>query len=101
MLKDALSDLDEAARLDPSNSDVYFNRGSLYEQRGDFELAISDFDVVIQSDPEAVEAYKHRGEALLKLGKRDAAIDDFRQVLKLDSTDEESKSVLGSLDALP
>jgi tetratricopeptide (TPR) repeat protein len=78
----AISDLDEAIRLDPK-AFVYNNRGDTYRRKGDYDRAISDYDQVIELDPTLSTAYARRGEAYEAKNDLDHALADFDQALKL------------------
>ena len=47
----AISDYDEAIRLDPNDTRAYYNRGVAKSELGDSEAAISDYDEAIRLDP--------------------------------------------------
>ena len=48
----AISDYDEAIRLDPKYTIAYYNRGSAKNELGDSEAAISDYDEAIRLNPD-------------------------------------------------
>ena len=48
----AISDYDEAIRLDPKYTRAYYNRGVAKNELGDSEAAISDYDEAIRINPE-------------------------------------------------
>ena len=83
----AISDYDEAIRLDPEYARAYFNRGNAKDELGDVEGAISDYDEAIRLDPKYVGAYYNRGLAKGKLGKYFEAISDYDQAIRLDPDD--------------
>ena len=47
----AISDYDEAIRLDPNDAIAYYNRGLAKSELGDLEAAISDYDEAIRLQP--------------------------------------------------
>jgi Tfp pilus assembly protein PilF len=79
----AISDYDEAIRLDPNVVLAYANRGLAYEQKGNFNKAISDFTEAIRRDPNLVPAYVGRGNAYLRTGNRAKANADFATASRL------------------
>ncbi|BBZ95436.1 hypothetical protein BRDID11004_36580 [Bradyrhizobium diazoefficiens] len=80
----ALSDLDEAVRLDPAYACAYNNRGRVYSFKRDYDRAIADYDEAIKLDPSLALAYSNRGESRFNKGDLDGAIADFDAAIKRD-----------------
>ena len=59
------------------NADAYYNRGWLYEHKGDLEAAEKDYSKAIALDRNHKEAYYNRGLIFIKKGKLEDAIGDF------------------------
>lgn len=57
---EAVTYYNEALKLKPNNSDLYFYRGRAYFFSHSFENAIADFDKVIEIEPYYKDAYSHR-----------------------------------------
>ena len=73
--------------LEPNSTaacEVYNNRGLVYLDKDDFELAIQDFNTVITLQPEFIPAYVNRAAAYLRRGQVDLAIEDYTSVIRLD-----------------
>jgi tetratricopeptide (TPR) repeat protein len=66
------------------NADAYFNRGWLYEYKGDLQLAQRDYSKAVELDKKHKDAYYNRGLLYIKMKKFEEAIKDFTEVLKLD-----------------
>jgi tetratricopeptide (TPR) repeat protein len=66
------------------NADAFFNRGWLYEYKGDFQLAEKDYSKAIELDKKNKDAYYNRGLLYAKMKKYEEATKDFSEVLKLD-----------------
>jgi len=66
------------------NADAFFNRGWLYENKGDLQLAEKDYSKAIQLDKKHKDAYYNRGLLCIKMKKYEEAIKDFTEVVKLD-----------------
>ncbi len=66
----ALSDYDEAIRLDPEYVRAYISRGNAKSKLGDLEAAISDYDEAIQLNPEYTTARTNREIVHKELRKR-------------------------------
>jgi tetratricopeptide (TPR) repeat protein len=62
---------------------IYNNRGTAYDDKGDYDRAIQDFNEAIHLDPNAEIAYYGRGYAYKKKGDYDRAIQDFNEAIHL------------------
>ena len=80
----AISDFDEAIRLDPNYTLAYCNRGNTYSDHGYFDKAISDYNEAIRLDPNYTLAYYDRGNAYYRHGNLDKAISDYSEAIRLD-----------------
>ena len=61
MLRSAMSDLDKAIALDPSNAYLYYDRAYLNVANNDYGLAAADYTQAIALDADLAEAYFNRG----------------------------------------
>ena len=59
----AISDFNDAIRLDPKYALAYNNRGFAWSVKKDHDKAIADFDEAIRLDPKYAVAYSSRGDA--------------------------------------
>ena len=86
-LKEAISEFDEAIRLDSQSADAYLRRGNAYFDIGEFQRAIEDYDEAIRLDPQyAAAAYNNRGLAYYtELSEHQLAIEDFYEAARLAS----------------
>jgi len=82
----ALSDCNEAIRVDSAYAPAYINRGNAYLSKGDFEHAFGDFNEAIRLDPKSAWAYSERGDLYKAKGEFDHALADFNQAIQLDPT---------------
>jgi tetratricopeptide (TPR) repeat protein len=69
----ALSDLDRAIELYPSDPSAYFNRGLAHAALGRHDRAIADFDQRLRFDPTNSAAREKRCASVLALGRSDPA----------------------------
>src|SRR5712671_6569903 len=53
----AIVDLTEAIRLDPQNSELYLQRGSIWQQKRENDHAIADYSKAIRLNPTEAKAY--------------------------------------------
>ena len=82
---DRLLEVSNAAiQRDPQDASAYFNRGFVYEHRGDLQLAIADFSKVIRLTPDREGAYYYRWAAYTDLGDREHAAADMAALSRLD-----------------
>jgi hypothetical protein len=72
----AISDYDRALSLSPNDARLHFNRGFLYMQRCEFELAVENLDRVLHLARSDHEAFRQRGRARPVLG-------DFKALAEL------------------
>jgi tetratricopeptide (TPR) repeat protein len=80
----ALSDCNEAIRVDRSYVPAYINRGNAYLSKGDLDHALGDFNEAIRLDPKSAWAYSDRGDLYKAQGDFDHALADFNQAIQLD-----------------
>lgn len=78
------------------NPDAFFNRGWLYEVKGDLQLAEKDYSRAIELDKKNKDAYYNRGLLYIKMKKYEEAIKDFSEVVKLDPSASDALCNRGS-----
>ena len=83
----AIADFTAALRIDPNNASTYYERGRLYNNKGDSDQAITDFNQAIRLNPNDVSAYAARGVAYSYKQEYDRAIADFNQAIRLNPND--------------
>jgi len=81
----AISDLNEAIRLDPDYASAYNMRGTAWSQKGDLDKAFKDFNEAIRLNPSDAKVYSNRGIAWCQKGNLDKGISDFNEAIRLDS----------------
>src|SRR3954454_7330245 len=79
----AIKELDKKIALNRSDAAVYFKRGQLYAQHGDFSRAVKDFDEVIRLNPKDVEGLNNRCWARAMIGELQPALKDCDAALEL------------------
>jgi tetratricopeptide (TPR) repeat protein len=72
----AIRDCTKAIELKPDDAMSYYNRGSVYDRKGDYEQAIRDYTQAIKLKPDYADAYYNRGNAYLN------NIRDFNQAIR-------------------
>jgi len=67
----------------PRVPDAYFNRGFIYQMKGDFREAHRDYTSAIQADPKYAPPYYNRACIRMDMEDTEGAIRDFSSYLKL------------------
>ena len=67
----------------PNFAQVYFNRGSHFQDKGNLAEALLNYNIAIRLNPRLAEAYVNRGKVRQLTGDLDGAIADYNQALKL------------------
>jgi tetratricopeptide (TPR) repeat protein len=80
---EALSDCNQAIRLNPDHIEAISLRGSVYFKRKDYDLAIKDYSLAIKLDPKNAGAFNQRGILYLEQQKYDLAARDFSESAKV------------------
>jgi tetratricopeptide (TPR) repeat protein len=80
----AITDFDDAIRLDPKLAIAYCERGKSYARRRDHARAITDLDEAIRLDPKLINAYLERGNCYSHRPDHARAIADYDETIRLD-----------------
>jgi Tfp pilus assembly protein PilF len=83
----AITEFDQALKLDPRWWQAYVGRGTARSAQGELEKAITDYTAVIKlrPNPEAVaNTYYNRGNTWMQLRKSDKAIAEYGEAIGLD-----------------
>lgn len=85
-IKEALELTDKSIDSNPTNAELYFMRGLLYNVREKYEKAIDDFNKCysIDSTVHTFDVYLNRGVAQLNLPEWESALHDFNAAVRLD-----------------
>ncbi len=81
--EEALQNCNKALEINPSSAWGYNIRGSIYNQKEDYEKAIKDYTKAINLVSNYQNAFSNRALAYLSLKKYDLAIEDFSQSIIL------------------
>jgi len=82
----AITDFNEALRLNPKYPSAYNNRGIAYYKKGDHDRAIADYTQAINLEPKS-NRYYNRGLAWRDKGDKNRAIADFTEAERLGDPD--------------
>jgi tetratricopeptide (TPR) repeat protein len=86
--KQALTEYDQAIKLDPYQPAYYKARGWTYELLSQDDKALTDFDQALRLKPDYAEALLHRGRVYLRKDDYRRAVADFSQAIKLNQEAE-------------
>lgn len=79
----ALTDYDEALRLNPRLVYAWFNKGNLYYASGDLTSALRCYSEALEGDPQLAPALFNRGITYLRMGNKQAAFADLSKAGEL------------------
>lgn len=79
----ALSDLNEAIRLDPS-ADAYCHRGTIRQLMKEYDKAVADFGESIRLNPTNPYTFHNRALTWDAMGRFKEAISDYNETLRMD-----------------
>lgn len=79
----AISDYDQAIRIDPRDASAFNNRGLTYGRQRDYARAISDFDQAIRIRPQFALPFYNRGLAYFSLADWGRAISSYSQAIRI------------------
>jgi len=78
----AIYDFTKSIEINKGNANVYYNRGTAYSQKGEFDKAIDDFNNVIELNPKDPKAYLNKAIILDNSGDKANAIEAYRYFIK-------------------
>jgi tetratricopeptide (TPR) repeat protein len=96
--EEAIADLTEAIRLDPTNSTFYSNRGRTHNARKEYDWAILDLDQSIRLNPANPLPYWNRAISYENKGDLDRALADWRTTLRLDPDAQDAIKAIRRLE---
>ena len=79
----AITDYNEAIRLNPTNGLTFNERGLAYKAKGDVDRAIADLNEAIRLNSGNADIHYNRGHMLMEKGDLDRAIADFDEAIRL------------------
>ena len=79
----AEADYNQAIKLNSQYIQTYNNRGLLYFNQGELDLAKADYNQAIRLNPNFADAYFNRFALYLNQGKIDLAMQDLKQAYDL------------------
>jgi tetratricopeptide (TPR) repeat protein len=95
---EAIADLTEAIRLDPTSSNYYSNRGRTYNAKKEYDWAILDLNQSIRLNPANSLPYWNRAISYENKGELDSALADWRTTLRLDPDNQNAIKAIRRLE---
>jgi predicted CXXCH cytochrome family protein len=95
--EEALNELDLSAKIEPRSDHIFFTKGLLYAEMGNFAKAEEALQKASLLNPNNVRALYNHGLLLAQQGKQEAAENRYKQALKVDPY---NGSVLNALTIL-
>jgi tetratricopeptide (TPR) repeat protein len=77
----AIKYYDKVLKINPYNTEIYYNRGLAWDYKGDLNNAISDYTKALEIKKDFKDAYHNRGLIYNKKGNYDLAVSDFTKAL--------------------
>ena len=84
MYRQAIYDLKETIRLDPTNAEAFYYKGLAHKELKEHQKAIADYNEAIRLNPNNYKIFNDRGYAFVRLGQYEEAIEDFSEAIRLD-----------------
>ena len=81
---EAIECYDKAIKIEPSNFDLWFNKGYALIQLEKYEETIECYDKAIKIEPNDALAWDTKGIALVNLGKNNEAIECYDKAIEID-----------------
>lgn len=82
-IRRVLAKQEELLAREPTNEKVWFSRGALYTDLGNFKEALRSFEKIIELNPENESAWNARANALRYLGREEDASKSYKKALDL------------------
>lgn len=79
----ALELYNKSLSLAPNIAETYINRGSLYDNLGNFDSAFNDYTNALKINPSFIQAYYNRSIIFYRYGKIQDAINDLTNALTI------------------
>ena len=93
---EAISQFQQAVRIDPDYADAHSNLGFALNKMGKVDEAIAQYQQAVQIDPDSAVAQNNLGNSLLRQGKMDEAIAHLQEAVKINPGFAAAQSNLGN-----
>lgn len=85
--EEALVSYEQAIRLDPNDSTIYYRKGFALESLERYTEALASYEQAIRLNPNNTPAYYRKGNALNELERYEEALVVYEQVIRLNPND--------------
>ncbi len=92
---DALKNLDEAIKLDPTNTNFHAFRANILLQTKDYADALAASNISIELDAENIDGLNARASALMGLNRKDEAFETIEKSLATDPNNADTHANMG------
>jgi len=99
--REAAAKFEEAAQLEPTNSQIANDAGFAYYKLENYEQSVAWFKKAIAIDPRRAVAYRNLGDAYAKLNRNTQARQAYNKYLELAPNSKSAPDVKKKVDALP
>jgi lipoprotein NlpI len=82
-LDGAMEDINKAVRMDPNDAKIYYIRGLIKSDKGDFAGGMEDFSRAIELNPKDAKMYNYRAAFKRDMGDLGGAIEDCNKAIEL------------------
>jgi len=93
----SLRDFNTALLKDPSNFDVYNNRGITYKMMKQYDKAIADFNKATELDPKSHKPYYNRAQTWIDQGEYAKALTEIDRCIQIKPGEWESHQTRGQI----
>jgi tetratricopeptide (TPR) repeat protein len=94
-IEDAISQYEQALRINPNSATAKFGLGIALVETGKPEDAVRQYEAALRLNPELDGAHNNLGIALLQIGRVPEAIDQFQQAVRIYPAFAEAHNNLG------
>lgn len=93
----AITDCDEAIRLEPGKAQAYGHRGQAWAAKGDIDRALADYEAAIRIDANNPTLLRDQGILWRRLGDLDRALAAFDHAIRLGFSDASAYNERGQV----
>jgi tetratricopeptide (TPR) repeat protein len=96
-LREAITEFQEAIRLDPKDARPHLDLGSLYHQHYNLEMAFVEYQTAIRLDPKFAGPHINLGGLYHQQHNLEKAIAEYQEAIRLDPMDAVPHNLLGDV----
>jgi tetratricopeptide (TPR) repeat protein len=87
-MDEAIAEWTTAISADPSQSNGYYNRGTVWAKKNNYNSAIADYNRAIEINPRWLRYFIMRGNAYASKNDHESAIADFSEAIRINPQEE-------------